>query len=92
MTLYIPLWVKFGVQSKDAVPLALSVKVAPAGSVEADSVGMVASASVAERAKLRLAPSETVWLPMAAKTGGWLPASLTVMATISESEAVPSEA
>ena len=90
MTLYVPLWVKFGVQSKNPEPSPLSTKVAPAGSVEVDRAGIVLSASVAEMPKLRLTPSVTDWVPIELRTGVWLPDSVTVIATTSESIRAPS--
>ena len=92
MTLYVPLWVKLGVQSKVPLPLALSMKVAPPGKVEVESTGIVLSASLAVMLKLRLEPSVIPFEPMVARTGVWLPASVTVMATTSESTSKPSEA
>ena len=87
-----PAWVKSGVQLKEALPLPLSVKMAPAGSERADRTGMVLSASVAEREKFKLTPSEVLCAPMAVSIGVWLPASLTEIETISVSAAEPSEA
>ena len=92
MTLYVPLWIKFGVQSKDAEPSPLSVNMAPLGRLEVVRMGMVASTSVALIAKLRFTPSKTVLLPIVARTGAWLPPSVTVMVTTSESFEAPSEA
>ena len=82
---YEPACVKPGVQSNTAVPLPLSVSVAPVGRAVEVKTGNVESGSVADRPRLRLTPSVTIWLPMAARVTGWLPASSTVMATISES-------
>ena len=45
---------KFGLQLKVPVPLALSTKVAPVGKPAADSEGIVASGSLAETLKFRL--------------------------------------
>ena len=70
----------------------LSTKVTPAGRAEVEKVGVLPSASVAAMLKLRLTPSVTDLAPMAARTGAWLPTSLTVIETISESMATPSEA
>ena len=81
-----------GVQLKVPVPLPLFVKVAPEGKVEVVSVGTVPSGSVAEMVKLRFTPSVVARGPMVASTGAWLPASFTVMATISVSFSTPSEA
>ena len=69
--LYVPLWVKSGVQLKVPEPPELSVKLAPAGSGEAVRAGVVPSASVAEVLKLRLTPSLVAWAPIVAKTGVW---------------------
>ena len=55
---------KSGDQLNVPVPLPLFVKVAPVGRLEADSTGIVASGSVAEMPKFRLAPSETDWAAM----------------------------
>jgi len=88
----VPLWVKSGDQSKEAVPSPLSVKTAPAGSARAKRAGMVLSASEAERAKLRVAPSVVDLGPIELKSGVWLPASLTVILTTSLSVSSPSEA
>ena len=79
VTLKLPAWVKSGVQSNVAVPLPLSVKVAPVGSTELLKLGVVPSGSAAETEKLRLAPSLTNFAPMAASTGVWLPASSIVI-------------
>ena len=92
MTLYVPLWVKSGDQSKDAEPSPLSVNMAPAGSERAKRAGMVLSASLLVRLKLRVAPSVVDLGPIVLKTGVWLPASLTVMLTTSLSTSEPSEA
>jgi len=74
------------------VPSPLSVKTAPEGRLEVERVGMVESASEAETTKFRLIPSVTVFEPIAVSSGAWLPDSPTVMVTISESAATPSEA
>ena len=79
-----------GVQSNTPVPSPLSTKVAPIGRSVAVKRGKVLSASVAEIPKLRFAPSRTVCCPMVASIGFWLPASVTVMVTISESLRKPS--
>ena len=77
--------------ANDPVPLPLSTKVALVGRVEVVKVGVVKSASLALIPRFRLAPSATVCGPIAAKTGAWL-VFVTVIATISESVALPSPA
>ena len=86
MTLYIPDCTKLGVQSKDPVPLPLSTKVAPAGSAEVVKDGTL-STSTADTANSKLKPSGVLCAPMAANKGAWLPASITVIVTTSESTA-----
>ena len=92
MTLYIPLWTKSGVQSNVAEPSPLSVNEAPEGNVDAEKAGMVESASLADSPKLNRTPSVVDWAPIADMTGVWLPASVTVIVTISESVRAPSKA
>ena len=70
---------KSGVQSKTAVPSALSVKVAPVGRAEVVKLGVVPSGSEAEILKLRFIPSSVDWAPIAASSGSWLPASSIVI-------------
>ena len=86
MTLYIPAWVRPGVQSKVPVPFALSMNTAPLGRADVVKDGVL-SMSVAETPKFRLTPSFVDCAPIAASTGNWLPPSLTVIVTISESTA-----
>ena len=83
---------KSGVQSKVPVPSPLFTKVAPAGSDDVDRLGIVLSGSLAVIPKLRLVPSVADLAPMAIRTGAWLPTSITLIETISESLAAPSEA
>ena len=83
---------KSGVQSKLPVPSVLSVKVAPLGRAEVDRAGIVLSGSEAETEKLRLTPSVVPLEPMAARSGAWLPASVTVITTASLSVSEPSVA
>ena len=90
--LYVPLWMKLGIQSKSALPFKLSVKVTPDGRAEVEKVGVVPSASAAVMLKFKLAPSLTDLAPMRVMTGAWLPTSLTVIETTSLSESTPSEA
>ena len=90
MTLYVPLWTKSGVQLKSAVPSPLSTKVAPEGKLMADKVGIVASRSEADKLKLSRTPSVLPFAPIGSKTGAWLPDSMTVMVTCSESTAAES--
>jgi len=92
VTLYTPAWVKAGSQSKVAVPSPLSTRVAPSGRLTASNDGSVVSASLAERPKFKLTFSTVVCAPITASTGGWLPASMTVTATTSESIRKPSVA
>ena len=63
------------------------MKLAPAGSVDVLRLGVVPSGSLAETAKFKLRPSVTLCAPIVARIGVWLPASLTVIETISESAA-----
>ena len=80
-----------GVQSKLPVPLPLSVNDAPAGSAEVASE-TVPSISVAETPNDSSTFSVVDRAPIAARTGAWLPASFTVIETISESTAALSSA
>ena len=91
VTLKTPDWVKFGVQVNVPVPFRLLTNVAPEGTPTALIVGVVASGSVAESLKVSNTPSLTLFAPIAASTGARL-TLLTVIATISESASVPSEA
>ena len=86
--LYIPAWIKLGVQLKLPVPLPLSINVAPLGSDDVVKVGVVASGSVAETENARFIFSVVDCAPIAVSTGDWLPASLIVMETISLSPAL----
>ena len=89
MTLYIPDCTKFGVQSNEPLPLPLSTKVAPAGRADVVSDAMP-SPPVEETPKSNCMPSAVDCPPIVARTGAWLPASMTVIVTISLSTAAES--
>ena len=80
---------KVGVQSKVPEPLPLSTNVAPAGRVEVVS-NAISSPSDEETPNSNSMPSGVVCAPIVASTGAWLPASLTVIVTISLSTAAES--
>ena len=83
---------KSGVQSNEPEPSPLSMKLAPVGKLEVESKGVAPSTSVALTPKVKFIPSVVPFGPMVASTGFWLPASMTVMVTISESVKKPSDA
>ena len=87
MTLYDPDCKNVGVQSKLPVPSPFTVKVAPEGRADTLKTGVL-SMSVAETAKESVIFSTVERAPIAVSIGSWLPPSLTVMVTISESTAV----
>ena len=89
-TLYTPACVKPGVQSNVPLPSPLSVKDAPAGTLNADKAGVVASGSVAVTLNVRNTFSVVLCGATPATTGAWLPASWTAIATTSESAIAPS--
>ena len=60
---------KSGVQLKVAVPLRLSVYVAPLGRAELVITGVVPSASEAVATKFKLTFSSVDWAPIVARTG-----------------------
>ena len=72
------------------MPSPKSVNVAPEGIAEVESTGIVLSASVADMPKLRLIPSVVDRAPIVAKSGAWLPDSVTVRETTSLSVRAPS--
>ena len=80
-----------GVQSNEPEPSPLSVNAAPGGSAEVVSE-TVPSISVADTPNDSSTFSVADWAPIAARVGAWLPASFTVIETISESIAVLSSA
>jgi hypothetical protein len=84
VTSYVPLSRKSGVQSKEPVPFPLSVKLAEPGSVEVVSVG-VDSISVAVIPNVSCIFSVVDCGPIPVRIGSWLPPSITVIVTISES-------
>ncbi len=70
-------------KSKLAVPSPLSTKVAFNGSGTTDIKAGIPSGSLVLIIKLKVDPSKIVWSPIAARTGGWLPASITVIVILS---------
>ena len=78
---------KSGVQLNVPVPSPLSTNVAPGGSGEALSAGIVPSGSLADTPNVSNTFSVVLCGPIGLNTGAWLPASFTVIVTTSESTA-----
>ena len=91
-TLYVPDCRNVGVQVRLAVPFPPSIKLAPIGRVDVVRTGVVPSGSDEFTFTVSSNPSVIDCGPIAAITGARLPASRTLMLTISVSTNAPSEA